>query len=75
MDFNKKVGELLKEERKKGNLSLSDMGLKLKVSSSLIARWERGNTNITIDTIARFADALELEPEIKLHPKHKPKKK
>lgn len=74
MDFNQKVGELLKEERKKGKLSLSEMGLKLSVAPTLIARWERGKTNITIDTITRFADALGLEPEIKLHPKPKPKK-
>ena len=69
MDFNKKIGELLKEARKKGNLSLSEMGLKLNVAPTLIARWERGKTNLTIDTITRFADALGLEPEIKLKPK------
>lgn len=64
MEFSKKIGAKLKEQRKLKGESLRTLADKIGVTSSLVARWERGCTGITVTTIEKYCAALNISPEI-----------
>lgn len=48
-------------------LTQNELGRKLKVPQSSIARWEHGGTNITIETLEKIAKAFNKELRIEFH--------
>jgi transcriptional regulator with XRE-family HTH domain len=43
-------------------LTLEDVAIKLGVSYSAVAKWERGETPVDLETLRRLADAFGIEP-------------
>ena len=56
------IGEHIREERKKQGLTLNELGEKLGISGSLVGQYERGTVNPKIETVAKFAKALGVNP-------------
>ena len=42
-------------------LTQADLAAKLGVTQSMVSRWEKGETNFTLDTLCRIADALDIQ--------------
>ena len=42
-------------------ISQKDLAAKIGVSQGLVSRWEKGETNFTIETLVRIADVLSIE--------------
>ena len=42
-------------------LSQKDLAAKIGVSQGLVSRWEKGETNFTIETLVRIAEVLSIE--------------
>ena len=54
------IGDLIRDTRKAQNLTQKDFAEKMDVSQSLVSRWESGDCNFTIRTLAQIAEALKL---------------
>jgi len=48
-------------QRKAKGYTQKDLAKKLGVSQAMVSRWENGDENFTIETLARIAIALDLE--------------
>lgn len=57
-----KIGEAIRDQRKKQGLTLNELGKRMGISGSLVGQYERGVVNPKYETIIRFADALNIEP-------------
>jgi transcriptional regulator with XRE-family HTH domain len=57
-----KLGKKFKESRKKLGLSLRKLDADIGIDHSYIAKIERGEENLTIDTIAVFLKKYQLQP-------------
>ena len=57
-----KIGEAIRDQRKKQGLTLNELGQRMGISGSLVGQYERGVVNPKYETIIRFADALNIEP-------------
>ena len=62
-ELKKQVGGLIKEARKAKGLTQKELGEKLSVSRVTINGYEAGAQNLTLDTLQKIADALELQPK------------
>ncbi len=60
--------QIYKQMEKLG-LSKKDLAERLNVSKSYITQLLKGKSNITLETLIKVADALELEPKVELVPK------
>ena len=60
MDNNmrKRLGERIKELRKSADLTQEELGEKAELSYKYIGEVERGQVNVSLDSIVRIADAL-----------------
>lgn len=54
------IGQRIREERKRQGLTMEQLGKKIGISGSLVGRYERGEENPKIETVERFATALNL---------------
>jgi transcriptional regulator with XRE-family HTH domain len=54
------VAHLLSEERKKCGLSMNRLAEKAGISQSLVSAIEKGPWNLTLDTLLRIAEVLEI---------------
>jgi transcriptional regulator with XRE-family HTH domain len=61
--YLKKFGEHLAQLRMAQNLSFRKMALKCKIDHSDIKKFENGETNITLLTLAELAKGLGVEPK------------
>lgn len=52
---------IIQRQRKSMGLSQKELAQRLGVSQGLVSRWENGEDNLTMETIARIAIALDLE--------------
>lgn len=68
-DLNIKVGELLKAARKSRGKSLRDFEKIIGIARGNISNIEQGKTNITLETLEKFAEALDYDIVFKLKPK------
>lgn len=59
------IGKKLKKAREKAELSQEDLGLRAKMTRTSYARIEKGQTNVTIDSLVRIADGLGLSVDIR----------
>lgn len=64
-------GNNLKRHRKAKELSLRQFAALADIDHAMIDRYERGVTNPSLTTVARLAEALEIEPADLLQDKKK----
>lgn len=55
-------GHNLKKRRKASGLSLRQLAALTGIDHAMIDRYERAETNPSLSTVARLAEALEIEP-------------
>lgn len=63
------VGHNIRTYRKARNLTQEELGEILEMDQTYVGRVERGEINITIDTLLRIANALHVQPEMLLRHK------
>ncbi|ETT57168.1 helix-turn-helix transcriptional regulator [Paenibacillus sp. FSL H8-0457] len=56
------VGKKIRLFRKARNLTQEELGEKLQIDQSYLGRIERGEVNITLDTLAKISEALSVSP-------------
>lgn len=54
------VNIIIRQTRESRGISQAELGRRLGVAQSNVARWESGRDNIKVDTLQRIADALEV---------------
>ena len=59
--FRKAVGEQLRAARQAKGLTLRDLADKCGLAFNHIGRIERGRYNLTVDTLAKICEALDLD--------------
>lgn len=58
-DMNKRIGEELRSEREKRNLSLADVAFRMGYSSrNTISKIELGLTQITVEQLQSYCDSI-----------------
>ncbi|MDL0421375.1 helix-turn-helix transcriptional regulator [Caldibacillus thermoamylovorans] len=60
------IGGRIKKKRKEKNLTQSELGKLVNVSSQVISNWERGYTGLSHDDIAKLATALDVSTDFLL---------
>jgi UDP-N-acetylglucosamine 1-carboxyvinyltransferase len=55
---NEKIGQLIAQIRQERGLTQAEFAKKLATSQSAVNRMERGNQNLTLETLARISDVL-----------------
>lgn len=58
--LRKSVGERIRYERKSAGLTQEELGEKAELSYKYIGELERGQVNVSLDTLYRIATALEI---------------
>lgn len=61
MNVKQRVAQHLKAIRKKKGLTQNELGLKLGIGHSVITRYESGEQNLTIETLEKIAEILEVD--------------
>ena len=59
----KEVGKKIVEHRKKNKQTQADISFFTGLESSEISRYEKGKINLTISTILKFSQALNVHPK------------
>jgi transcriptional regulator with XRE-family HTH domain len=62
----KRLGKKIKLARVEGDMSQSDLAQSANIDSSHIGKIERGEVNITVETLYRISEALGCSPTILL---------
>lgn len=57
--IKEQVGKLIRETRKAKGLTQKELGERIGVAESTLSRFENGEQNLTLETLARISDALE----------------
>ena len=65
-DSKKKIGKLIKAARKQRNLTQKELGEILGLAESTVTNYEAGRQNLTLDTLDKIAEALQVELLINL---------
>lgn len=60
------ISHMIRNARKKLDLSQQALAKKMGVKQSMVSRWESGECNYTIDTLVEIADALRLSVQCPL---------
>ncbi len=60
------IGGRIRKKRKEKNLTQSELGKLVNVSSQVISNWERGYTGLSHDDIAKLATALDVSTDFLL---------
>jgi len=55
------IAAIITIKRMEFGLSQKDLATKIGVSQGLVSRWEKGETNFTIETLVRIAEVLSIE--------------
>ncbi|QJD81550.1 helix-turn-helix domain-containing protein [Spirosoma rhododendri] len=61
--IKEQVAELIRESRKARGLTLKELGERIGVAESTVSLYESGKQNLTIETLKKVADALDLQFE------------
>lgn len=73
LEFNKIIGQKIKNIRKDRQLTLKDLGVLVGISESNTKRYEDGQIKkVSILAIKKFADALHVDPAFLVGWKHEP---
>lgn len=62
MDLTKRVGINIRTIRKSQNLTIDELAEKCDFQSPYLSDVERGERNITLQTLTKILDALQVEP-------------
>lgn len=57
-DIKQQVGQMLKEARKAQGLTQEEFGSKLGISKAAYNRYEKGQQNLTLETLSRIGQVL-----------------
>lgn len=60
--FTTEVGKKIRQYRKAANLTQEKLGEILSIDPSYVGRIERGEANITLETVIKVAEALRISP-------------
>ncbi|ULO04862.1 helix-turn-helix transcriptional regulator [Paenibacillus sp. 19GGS1-52] len=60
--FSTEVGNKIRQHRKAANLTQEKLGEILSIDPSYIGRIERGEANITLETVIKVSEALRISP-------------
>lgn len=72
MSLKKKIGEAIKAERKRQQMTMRQLAEKIGVTgTNTISRYESGSLNLSSDLIEKIGQALDCSIEILLKPKKK----
>ncbi|WP_054768574.1 helix-turn-helix domain-containing protein [Lysinibacillus parviboronicapiens] len=71
MDLTKRVGINIRTIRKSQNLTIDELAEKCDFQSPYLSDVERGERNITLQTLTKILDALQVEPGSVLIPESK----
>lgn len=71
MDLTKRVGMNIRAIRKSQDLTIDELAEKCDFQSPYLSDVERGERNITLQTLTKILDALEVEPGSVLIPESK----
>lgn len=72
MSLKNKIGEAIKAERKRQNMTMRQLAEKIGVTgTNTISRYESGSLNLSSDLIEKIGQALDCNIEILLKPKKK----
>jgi transcriptional regulator with XRE-family HTH domain len=55
------IATSIQQQRRTKNYSQKDLAQKMGVSQVMISRWENGEENFTIGTLAKISSALDIE--------------
>ncbi len=66
-DIIHEVGHLIKKARIEAGLTQKELGERLGVGEPTISKYERNGQNLTIQTLKKVADALNVELKITFH--------
>lgn len=62
-DFLKGIGNKIAEFREKNKQTQNDLSFLTGIENSEISRYEQGKINLTISTLLKFAQALNVQPK------------
>lgn len=62
MTVDEKVGIIIREKRKQKKMTLKELGFKVGVAESTIARYEYGQLGLSMSLFLKLCEVLELEP-------------
>lgn len=62
-EYLKRIGERIRKQRKKRHMSQETLGEKAGLHYTYIGQVERGEKNMTVGSLLRIAQALDLAPE------------
>ena len=60
-DIKEQVGQLIRDTRKAKGITQKELGERLGVGESTVNGYEGGKQNLTIETLKKVADALQVE--------------
>lgn len=60
-EFDVALGQILKEIRLSKEMSLNDVGIKMKCTRQMIYHYEQGRTPLTVDTLLRLCDIYDID--------------
>lgn len=60
-EFVKKIGALIREERKEQNMSIEELAFESNVAFTKISLFERGKSGVEIYTLYKIAKALDID--------------
>ena len=63
-EITKRVGELIRKVRKEKGFTQKELGEKLGLTEATFNRYETGRQNLTLDTLQKIADVLEVRVNI-----------
>ena len=72
--MREKIGRQLRQARLEAGLSQVTVAAEVGMASTYLSEVESGYKNITLDTLAGIATFLDLDVEVVLSPKRKPKR-
>lgn len=59
-DIKQIVARQIREARRAKNVTLKELGERLSISEATASRYESGKQNLTIETLQKIADALDM---------------
>lgn len=62
-NYDKMVGERIRESRKKKHMTMKELGLRMNLHESTVSRYEKGELSIDTKKATEFAKALEVTPQ------------
>jgi len=66
------ISEMIKQSRKKQHMTQEELGERIGVKKAQISKLENNTTNVTLGTILKVFEALNMQLKLKIEPKDDP---